>query len=237
LESGKPSYWKRQKSYENYDQTASIIARSCYENRANFIYCGCHGFSCGDRVLCKRCCYNLLAEPALEEFGNTFTGQREVYFIVTSLSREADERKRIIFKDLTKAEMQQIKVQGEFEQGVLADYGIPFSEPWEVLEARIYWNTFAIAIHEFTGRNKPLAWAFGGPELSVRFMPLGVLPHANYVGFSAGLIGDDARALRRIIRQKLRGCRRLGHASAARHFSNIGPPTRSNTMVLSFSWV
>src|SRR5205823_4692159 len=169
----------RQKAYINYDQTASIIALSGYENQENFCQCGFHGYSCGDRVLCTRCCYNLLAEPAIEEFGGAFDKRNEVYFIVLSFSGEPDERKRLIFKDFTKSEMQQIKAQGCFEQGKLANYGTPFSDPEHVLDARIYWDVLARSIHEFTERRKPLAGAFGGPELSVRFHPLGVLPHAN----------------------------------------------------------
>lgn len=208
---GVPSYWKNQKAWASYDVTASIIAMSSYENRDDFIYCGCHGYSCSDRLLCLRCCYNLLAEPAVIEFGSAFGADKEVYFIVLSLSREPDERRRIIFKDLNKSEMEQIKATGCYEQGALDDYGIPFSAPEDALDARIYWEIYARAIHEFTGRNKPLSGAFGGPEMSVRFQPLGGLPHANYVGFASGLTSDKVRDLRRIIRDKLRGCRRIKH--------------------------
>ena len=194
----------------SYDETASIIARSSYENRQNFCRCGYYGYSCGDR-LCKRCCFNAVAKKVREEFGRAFEARNEVYYIVLSLSGHRDERKRIIRKDLTKSERQQIKAQGCFEQGQLVNYGIPFSAPVDVLDARTYWEVFARAIRESTGRRKPLAGAFGGPELSVRFYPLGVLPHANYVAFSDGLTDDDVRALRRTIRNRLRGCRRLTH--------------------------
>jgi hypothetical protein len=210
LADGKPGYWKRQKTFVNYDETASIIAMSSYEDRQNFCRCGYYGYSCGDR-LCKRCCFNAVAKKVREEFGAAFDAYKEVYYVVLSLSGERDERKRIIFKDLTKSEMQQIKAQGCFEQGKITNYGIPFSAPVDVLDARIYWDIFARATHEFTGRRDPLAGAFGGPELSVRFYPLGVLPHANYVGFSDGLTYDDIRALRRTIRQHLRGCRGITH--------------------------
>ena len=211
LPNGKPGYWKRQKAFMNYGLTASIVAMSSYEAQHDFCRCGYHGLSCGDRVLCLRCCFNLLAKPALEEFGNAFQAHAEVYFIVLSLASEPDERQRIIFKDLTKSEMQQIRAQGCFEQRRLTNYGIPFTEPWDALDARIHWDIYADAIHGFTGRGKPLAGAFGGPELAVRFLPLGVLPHANYIGFSEGLTSDDVRALRRSIRQRLRGCRRITH--------------------------
>jgi hypothetical protein len=209
LADGSPGYWKRQKLWKDYDSTASIVALSSYENQHDFLRCGFHGYSCSDRLLCLRCTYNLMAKPALVEFSNAFHADNEVYFVVTSLSREPDERKRLIFKDLTKSEMQQIKLQGQFEQGKLNNSGVPFEAPHQVLDAQIYWDIFAQAIHAFTGRGKPFSGAFGGPELSVRFMPLAVLPHANYITWSPGLSADDVRELRRVIREKLRGCRRL----------------------------
>ena len=210
LANGKPGFWKRQKEFVSYDETASIIACSSYENRRNFCRCGYYGYSCGD-PLCKRCAFTMLGGPAIFEFGGAFDAREEVYFIVLSLSGEPDERKRIIFKDLTKAEWQQIKAQGCFEQGKPINYGIPFADPEDVLQGRIYWEKFAGTIKKFTGRGKLFAGAFGGPELSVRFLPLRALPHANYVAFSDGLTRDDVRAMRRALRGFLRGCRRLGH--------------------------
>ncbi|MCX6924622.1 MAG: hypothetical protein NT154_15610, partial [Verrucomicrobia bacterium] len=38
---------------------------------------------------------------------------------------------------------------------------------------------------------------------------MAVLPHANCLALSSGLCADDARDLRRILREKLRGCRRI----------------------------
>lgn len=203
-----PGFWKRQKEFVTYDQTASIVACSTYDNRRNFCRCGFHGYSCGD-PLCGRCCFNLRAEPAIAEFGHAFSARNEVYFIVLSLSGEPDERQRIIFKDFTKSERHQIKLQGCFEQGKPVNYGIPFSDPQDLLDVRIFWELFARTIKEFTGRGKPLAGAFGGPELSVRFHPLCGLPHANYVALSDDLTSEDVRAMRRALRERIRGCRRL----------------------------
>jgi hypothetical protein len=212
LRDGSPGYWKRQKEFENYDSTASIIALSSYEGQDDFLRCGYHGYSCQKRP-CLRCVYNLVAEPALIEFGDSFSADNECHFIVLSLSREPDERKRLIRKDLTKSEMEQIKRRGQFEQGRLDDYGIPFVDPDDVLQARIYWELFGNAIHAVTDRRmrrgKLFSGAFGGPELAVRFMPLAVLPHANYIGWSPGICADDVRRLRRVVRDKLRGCRRI----------------------------
>jgi hypothetical protein len=151
----------------------------------------------------------MLAEPEVMEFGGAYGADRECYYMVLSLSREPDETKRLIFKDLTQSEMEQIKRRGQFEQGKLDSYGIPFVDPEDVLNARIYWELFADTIHKVTGRKKMFSGAFGGPELSVRFMPLAVLPHANYVAWSSGICSDNVRELRRILREKMRGCRRI----------------------------
>jgi hypothetical protein len=212
LPDGSPGFWKRQKEWEDYDATASIIALSSYEGQEDFLRCGYYGYSCQKRP-CLRCVYNLVAEPALIEFRDSFGADNECYFVVTSLSREPDERKRLIFKDLTKSEMQQVKRRGQFEQGSLDDYGIPFVDPDDVLQTRIYWQIFGNAIHEVTDRRmrrgKLFSGAFGGPELSVRFRPLAALPHANYVAWSPGFCAEDARRLRRVVRDKLRGSRRI----------------------------
>jgi hypothetical protein len=212
LPDGSPGYWKRQKEWKNYDATASILALSSYDGQEEFLQCGYYGYSCQKR-LCPRCVYNQVAKPAVIEFGDVYGADNECYFVVPSLSREPDETKRLIFRDLTKSQMQQIKRRGQFEQGRLDNYGIPFVDPEDVLQARIYWEIFGDAIHQVTDRRmrrgKLFSGSFGGPELSVRFMPLAALPHANYVAWSPGICADDVRRLRRIIRDKLRGCRRI----------------------------
>lgn len=149
--------------------------------------------------------------PAIFEFGDAFDVRKAVYYVVLSLSGEPDERRRIIFKDLTKEEWEQIKARGCFEQGKQINYGIPFADPEDLLKTRIYWKQFARTIKKFTGQKKPFAAAFGGPELSVRFLPLRALPHANYVAFADGVTCDDVRAMRRVLREFLRGCRRVDH--------------------------
>ncbi len=209
LDSGRPGYWNNQRRWKNYDQTATIIALSTYERRQAFCNCGFYGYSCGDRLLCPRDCFNLLAKPALREFRRAFHADNECYYVVTGLSREADEKKRLIFKDLTKSEMDQIKVSGCAEQDGLDNYGIPFKGPTLELECQAYWRIFHDVIHEFTGHGKLFSGAFGGPELAVRFLPLAVLPHANYIVWSPDLCGDDVRRLRRALRNKLRGCRKI----------------------------
>ena len=209
LESGRLGYWNNQRHWKNYDQTATIIALSTYERRKAFCNCGFYGYSCGDRLLCLRCCFKLLAEPALKEFRRAFHADTECYYVVISLSREADEKKRLIFMDLTKSERDQIKVSGCAEQDSLDNYGVPFKGPTPELECREHWRIFHDVIHEFTGHGKLFSGAFGGPELAVRFLPLAVLPHANYIVWSPGLCGDDVRRLRRALRNKLRGSRQI----------------------------
>ena len=206
---GSPGYWNNLRSWKGYDEIATIVALSTYVNREAFCNCGFHGYSCGDRLFCPRCCYKRLAEPALREFRRAFHADNECYYIVFSLSSEADETKRLIFKDLTKSEMEQITLSGCVEQHPLDNYGIPFMGPAPDDLCRAYWSIFRQVIHKFTGRGKLFSGSFGGPELSVRFLPLAVLPHANYIAWSSGLCSDDVRRLRRAVRNKLRGSRTI----------------------------
>jgi hypothetical protein len=207
--SGQPGYWKNQREWKHYDDTATLIALSAYQGAENFCDCGFYGYSCGNRYLCLRCCHNLLAKPALIEFGSSFCADQECYYIVMSLSGERDEKKRLIFKDLTKSEMQQVKIAGQLEQ--TQHYGIPFDEPLDAEKVQDYFQVYRQVISDFTGRGrgKLFSGAFGGPELSVRFLPIAALPHANYVAWSPGISNDDVRRLRRAFRNKLRGSRRL----------------------------
>jgi hypothetical protein len=207
LGNGEPGYWNRQNEWANYGALATIVALSRYERQDDFLQCGYHGYSCHDRLLCPRCVFNLLAKPALAEFGHAHAADQKCYFMVLSLSREWDETKRLIFKDLTISEMQQIKRRGQSEQGKLDNYGVPFEEPLDLCEAWKYWGKMAETIHNVTGRNRMFTGAFGGPELAVRFMPLAVLPHANYIVWSREICAGDVREVRRILREKLRGCR------------------------------
>lgn len=207
--SGNPGYWSNLREWRDYDQTATLIALSVYDRREAFCNCGFYGFSCHDRLVCPRCCHNLLAEPALREFKRAFRSDHECFYTVLSLSREADETKRLIFRDLTKSEIEQITASGCGEQDSLANYGIKFTGPATDVECQAYWRIFNDVIHEFTGRGKLFSGVFGGPELAVRFLPLAVLPHSNFIAWSSGLCGDDVRRLRRALRNKLRGSRQI----------------------------
>jgi len=208
LASGEPGYWNNQREWKEYDRTAAIVALSTYDNREAFCGCGFRGYSCGD-PLCTRCCYNLRAEPAWREYQRAFTtADNECFLVVISLSRQKDEKLRLIFKDLTKSEMQQIKLSGRAELD-RPEYGIAFDGAEPEAETQAYWRIYHQVMHEFTGHGKLFSGAFGGPELAVRFLPLRVLPHANYVVWSSGFSSDDLRLFRRALREKLRGSRQI----------------------------
>jgi len=162
--------------------------------------------------LCLRCCYKQRAEPLLREFRRAFRKENACYYLVISLSREQEESKRLILRDLDQEQQEQIKRSGCFEQGKLTDYGIKMVntdvEDYELV-CQTYWRIFGEVLHGFTGKKSKQLFvgAFGGPELSVRFMPLAVLPHANYIVFSAGLCIDDVRRFRQELSRRLRNSR------------------------------
>jgi hypothetical protein len=207
------NYWGNQAAWHRYDALASVIGCSSYTRSEDFVHCGDGTFACQDRLLCPKCCYNRLARRVLEEFGNAFTADSEVHYIVTSLSHDPDETNRLKVTDIGEDELHVLKhrvvsAQHGTVDGEL-DYGVGFGGYDELLQCRLLWYFMAEAIQEFTGgqRGSLFNGAFGGPELAVQFSPLRALPHANYLCWSPGFSIDGARELRRFIRTKMRDCR------------------------------
>jgi hypothetical protein len=209
--------WPRLAARSSYSATASIVACSAYPGAEDCIRCGYSTFSCHDRFFCPRCCFKYFARPVLDEFGNAIGADNEVYYIVLSLSSNPDEKQRLIFKDIDEADIQNLKLRGSVDRQVTAagcagqDYGVEFQSDEDLRDCRLLWEFYTDAIREFTGSKGGglFSGAMGGPELAVRFQPLRVLPHANYLAWSPGFSVDGARKLRRFIREKMRDCRRL----------------------------
>jgi hypothetical protein len=208
---GEPGYWNNQRAWNNYDARATMLALSDYEKRESFCRCGYarkdgKSSACGDILFCPRCCFNLRTSPVLEEYGECFGADREVYFITISLSRDARESGRLIFKDLTKSDMEQIK------HGVLADpadsRGLRFVHPEDYIACQGYWE-IQKQIIERAIKKGWLSGAVGAPEIAGRLGPLSVLPHRHYVAFSPGLSADRVREMRRWMKALIRQSRRI----------------------------
>jgi hypothetical protein len=208
-------YWRKQAVWNGYNRAASIVACSDYTRRDDFVHCGYSTFSCQDRLLCPRCCFNNLARRVQEEFGNSFAADREVFYIVLSLSRDPDETHRLKFKDIGDDEFHGLKHRGAsapFTEVVNAGaYGAEFAAYEDMLQCRLLWQFMTEAIREFTGnkRGSLFSGVVGGPELAVQFQPLRVLPHANYLCWLPGFSVAGARDLRKFLRTKMRDCRQL----------------------------
>ena len=204
-------YWPYQNQHHGYAALASIISCSTYAKKEDLIRCGYSSFRCQDTLLCPLCCYWRLSQRLLDEFGNAFTADREVFYIVLSLSADPDETQRLLFRDCSETDIHQIKAHGLTEPCSPAHYGVPFATSDDLLQSRLVWSFIAEAIAEFTGKGggKCFHGLVGGPELAFRFSPLRVLPHANFLAWSPGFSADDARELRKSIRQRMRDCRRL----------------------------
>jgi hypothetical protein len=208
-------YWARQAAWSRYGSLASIVSCSNYARSEDFIHCGHGGFSCQDRLLCPRCAYNFMARRVAEEFGHAFGEDCEVYYILLSLSRDADETHRLKLRDADDEVFHSLKhrvgEQPHIITGSAGDYGIGFDGGDDLLQCRLIWHFFMEAVHEFTGdgRGSLFSGVVGGPELAVQLNPLRALPHANYICWSPGFTIDGVRELRRFIRTKMRDCRLL----------------------------
>jgi hypothetical protein len=211
-EDGEPGYWNNQRSWSSYDARATILALSNYEGRERFCWCGFPrkdwlSSACHDIIFCPRCCFNLRTEPILEEYGDCFEADQEAWFITLSLSRDAREESRFIFRDLTRPEIERIKADGLVDI-YCEKTALKFLEPEDYEQCQAFWDIFR-KVMEQANNTGWLSGVVGAPELAVRFMPLGVLPHAHYVAFSPGFCADYARAMRRIAKQLIRQCRRI----------------------------
>src|SRR5208283_629847 len=117
----------------NYDATAGIICCSKYSRAEDFAHCGERSFNCGDTHLCPRCSYRRLARPLLDEFGNAFTADNEVWYIVLSLSSDPDETHRLIFRDLDGGDLQNLKHRNLAPSIGPDDYGVGFANHEDVM--------------------------------------------------------------------------------------------------------
>jgi hypothetical protein len=209
------NYWAKQAAWNGYNKLASVIACSSYARREDFVHCGDGTFSCQDRLLCPRCCYNRMARRVGEEFGNAFNAETEVHYLVMSLSRDPDETHRLKVTDIGEDELHALRhrvvsAQHGTVDGAL-DYGVGFDGFNELLQCRLLWYFMAEAIQEFTGDRRASLFngAFGGPELAAQFSPLRALPHANFICWSPGCSMDGVRELRAFVRRKMRDCRNI----------------------------
>lgn len=203
--------WPYRATFHAYDSLASIIACSTYAKQEDFIRCGYGSFRCHDTLLCPLCCYSRLARTLLDEFGDAFVADRELFYIVASVSADPDETHRLIFRDYTGVDVQKVKTGGLAQPCIPENYGVLFTKADDLLQCRLIWDFIAEMIREFTGKGAGpcLSGVVAGPELAVRFQPLRVLPHANFLSWSSGFTVDDARRLRQYLRHKMRDCRRL----------------------------
>ena len=120
-------YWRGQKAWSKYDITASVIACSSYAKREALICCGDCSFSCGDRLLCPRCCYRRLTAPLLDEFRDSHAADREVWYLVFSLSADPYEHRRFVFRDFNVSDVVSIKASQLAQPCSRENYGVPFN--------------------------------------------------------------------------------------------------------------
>lgn len=208
---GELGYFNKQREFADYDQRASILVLADYEHRDRFCRCGLarrdgKSSGCGDIRFCPRCCWNLRTEPVLEEYLDVYGADQEVVFITLSLSRDAREEARIVYKDLTRSEIEQIK------EGCLADglnkQGLRFVDAEDLIQCQAYWDVCKKVIR-YAEQKGWFSGAVSAPELAVQFNPVTVLPHEHGVGFSPGFCAENAREMRRYMKRLIRQCRAI----------------------------
>lgn len=204
----KGEYWKNCADWRSYDSTASILVCSSYLGTEDFMFCGYAGFSCQDRFFCPYCCYRRYASPLEAEFGETFMSEGEAYYLVTGISSDPEETRRIFLVDGAPDPILRPS-PGLAQPFAREDYGVRFEAMGDLMPCRLLFEFFSQVMREFTGdgRMKLFSGAVGGPEVSVQLLPLRVIPHANFLVRAHGLSIDDLRKLRKRLRTLMRNCR------------------------------
>jgi hypothetical protein len=205
------NYWGKQSAWHKYDILASVIACSTYARREDLIRCGYCSFRCRDTWFCPLCCYRGLAWTLLDEYGDAFSADNQVWYLVLSLSADPDESHRLIFHNNDGVDLHQLRAKNLAPAFNSDNYGIPFTTEADVALCRRLWQIIADTVKRFTGSgpSQMFSGVVGGPELAIRLQPLRVLPHCNYIVWTPGFSVDDARKLRRHMRKLMRDCRPL----------------------------
>lgn len=203
--------WLSLKKWRGYDATASIIACSSYSRKFDFIRCGfnCgpYVFACRD-VLCPRCSFNHYAQPLVEELAAVATNSEQAFYLVISLSGDADETRRLIFRDASNSDLIAVKSRSLAAPCQPDNYGVEFKTQEDVDQVRLVWKLIKSVVREFI-KKQQICGVVGGPELALQFAPLRVLPHTNYLFWAKSFTERDARKLRELIKYKFDNSRPL----------------------------
>jgi hypothetical protein len=137
--------WAKLDMDHNYSGMANLLIRGGYDRAEDVIRCGQFGFRCLDRLLCPRCCWNL-GRRITEEYENSFCQENELYFLVTSLSANPDERFRLVCQYLPDHEFLGAKPSVFQESAIVDNYGVPFADFDDLRQARILFQFYTDVI-------------------------------------------------------------------------------------------
>jgi hypothetical protein len=202
--------WRDLELHHGAGLQAAVLVLSTHCLRFDHPLCGEKGvdylnkvgtFPCQDRLFCHRCCWNK-AWTSVNRFGNSFGAGYEVWFMTISPSRDPAIGHRLVLQDLIEG-----RFYGQISEHV--DNHLPFETAADVAAASKIWQFIDEAIFRFSRKNGRsfISGAFGGPEIGVKLLPLGVVSHCHHVVYTTGLSIDHLRTLLVFITRKMRACR------------------------------
>ena len=208
---GQPGYWNNQCSWREYDSLSAILVRANFAKKESFVMCGWprkDGLAsyCRQVRFCPRCNHVFRRQPILDEYGDAFSKEQEVWFLTLSLTRETDEKRRFVYKDLEERDWEQITERGATDGCLHTKPALPFDSGADYLQCAKYLKIMQRVMKEFSDA-KRFRGAVGAAEVATWFQPLSVIPHMHYVVFASSFSEDDARDLRRRLKDLIRNSR------------------------------
>jgi hypothetical protein len=183
--------WAKCAKYSSYAEQAAVLINSRYFDRESFARCGqalfwepkgpddgyWRRYSCGRKWFCPRCCKKR-AEKYSAKFESAFVSGCEVYYLVTSTSRNADYRQRFKFIDGGMRPL--LKRLAD-----CVDHHIPVTEENIAICAKLLREyQDAIGDHSRLYKNRLFEGSIIVPEFAVKLLPLSVVPHLNIIAFT-----------------------------------------------------
>jgi hypothetical protein len=187
--------------------------RANFSKKESFVMCGWprkDGLAsyCRQVRFCPRCNHVFRRQPILDEYGDAFSKGQEVWFLTLSFTRETDEKRRLVYKDLEERYWEQITERGAMDGCLYRKPALPFDSGADYLQCANYLKIMQHVMKEFSDA-KRFRGAVGAAEVATWFQPLSVIPHMHYVVFASSFSEDDARDLRRRLKDLIRNSRQI----------------------------
>lgn len=188
---------------------AKMLQDSGYNESRN-LHCGDVGYRCRDRLFCPSCCDAQYSLPLIKELVRPMEENEQAFGLTLSQQHEAAGVRFLFITDVKVADDAGHKKA--VEALPLEKFGMEFITARDLERFVLTWKIAMDALRQsvLPGKKKHISGLLIFPRLVVQFRPLRVLPFVNALAITDRMFGEaEARAIRRIQRNKLGNTRRL----------------------------